>query len=128
MYADIAQIQHNLDYIARAIITKVCRNHTHDGHPDSHKQVELTRATECVYEMDRLVDKGSDTVFRLQNVVQNGEARLLSHGPLLVATENHVGVISWIAAILAVLINIVCLLTLWLVCAESRPNRYRKLE
>lgn len=129
MSTEIRQIQTIANSITRAITTRVCHNDTH-GHPRGHKQADLTRATNCVSEMERLVTEGSDTVSKFGKVVQYGEARLRAHGSRLVAAEVHVGALSWVTTILAVLINIVCLLTLWLMCADLRSNRhrYRKLQ
>lgn len=126
---EIGQIQTIANSITRAITTRVCHNDTH-GHPEGYNQVDLTRATNCVSEMERLAAEGSDTVSKFGKLVDDGEARLRAHGPRLVAAEVHVGALSWVATILAVLINIVCVVILWLVCADSRSNRhrYRKLQ
>lgn len=126
---EIARIQTVADYITRAITLKVCSTDTR-GHPEWYKESALTRATYCVSETERLIAEGSETVSMFGAVVHDGEARLRAHGPRLVAAKVRVGALSWVATILAVLINIVCVVILWLVCANARSNqyRYRKLQ
>lgn len=127
--ADIGEIQAITNSIARAITTRVCHNDTH-GHAEGYKLIDLTRMKNCVSEMERLATEGGYTVSKFGKLVQDGESRLRAHAPRLIAAQVHVGALSCVAAILAVLINVVCLVMLWLVCADSRSSRhrYRKLQ
>lgn len=111
VFKEIGMIQSTANSITRAITAAVCQNDTH-GHPRGYKWVDLIQAANCVGETERLTVEGSDTVSKLGKLVNDGDARLRAHGRHLIAAEVHVGALSWVAAILAVLINIVCVTTL----------------
>lgn len=122
--AEIARIHTAADYIARAISLKTCSADTL-VRPEWHAESVLERAMRCVAEAERLIAEGSATVSKLVAAVSDGEARLGAYGPRLAEATIRVGASSGVATTLAVLINVACVVTLWIVCANARSNRYR---
>lgn len=127
--SEIGKIQSINTRVARVITERLCHNET-CGDDAGSRGGYVMWAKDCVSATEQLAAEANATVVAFGKVSYEAEARLRSNAPRVAAAKSRVAALSLVATVLALLINVVCIVMLYCVYSgpRSREHRYRKLQ
>lgn len=127
--SEIGKIQSINTRVSRVITEGLCHNETCGDDAGSRGGYAMW-AKDCVSATERLAAEANATVVAFGKVSYEAEARLRSNVPRVAAAKSRVAALSLVATVLALLINVVCIVMLYCVYSgpRSREHRYRKLQ
>lgn len=127
--SEIGKIQSINTRIARVITERLCHNET-CGDDARSRGGYVMWAKDCVSATEQLAAEANAAVVAFGKVSYEAEARLRSNVPRVAAAKSRVAALSLVATVLALLINVVCIVMLYCVYSgpQSREHRYRKLQ